>query len=601
MKARERFFFLVLIMVVVCMTIIATMIIVLYRHQIQEHREMLGVSAQSQARLIESVARHEIKQNSLLLEIRPEYDPFQEAINLIAEAHENYIGFGETGEFTLARADDNFIVFVLRHRHDTVEQPAPVAFDSELAEPMRLALKGQSGSIIGLDYRGKTVLAAYEPVAVLNLGIVAKIDLAEIRAPFIKSGLLATSIALVVILTGTTLFFRVGSPIIKRLETYSRDLEKEISGHKKSVKALQESEERFRLVFESNPDPVAIARVDNDVAIDVNNAFEAWFGIERDKVIGHSSDTLGLWTDKSMRESFLDRLQHAGEINKFETELRLRNGETRSVLLSARLLNIHNEFCNLIVLHDITTEKVAELALKKMDQEKNEFISMAAHELRTPLSAMMGYTELLLTPEKFGGFSEEQKLDFLHEVYDRGESLTRIIDDLLDVSRIENGYSVTLDLQQDDFKTLLRKTVEFYRSPDSEHRFRLDLLDEADQPLMLIDRHRIKQVIENLLANAVKYSPGAGEITVIGRPIADGWEVKVKDQGIGMTPDQIDRIFDKFYRVDSSDTSTQGLGLGMGIVKQIIEAHGGSILVESVKGQGSVVTCSLPCAFSDQS
>ncbi len=597
MKARSRFLFLALIMVAVSMTIIVTIIVVLYDHQIQQHRAMLEVTAQSQARLIESVARHEIKGRAP----RPDYEPFQEAINLTVKAHERYVGFGETGEFTLARAEGDFIAFVLRHRLDTVERPAPVAFDSELAEPMRLALKGQSGTIVGLDYRGETVLAAYEPVAVLNLGIVAKIDLSEIRAPFIKSGLLATSIALFVVFAGTTLFFRVGRPIIERLDTYSRELEKEVGEHKLSVMALQETEARFRLVFELSPDPVVIAHFNDGLVIDVNKSFETWTGIVRSQAVGSNVGELDLGIDRNMRKDFRKGLQRNGQINNFETEVRLSNGTIRIVQLSARLFEIHQDLCMLIALRDITTEKAAQQVLVEMNQSKNEFISMAAHELRTPLSAIMGFTEFLLTPGEFGGFSEAQKQDFLHEVHDRGESIIRIVDDLLDVSRIENGYAVTLDLQEVDFKELLTKTVEFYRDHDSRHTFHLDFVEVAEHPKVFLDRHKIKQVLENLLSNAVKYSPGAAEITVVGRSLVGCWEVRVEDQGIGMTPEQIEHVFDKFYRADTADSATQGFGLGMSIVKQIVEAHGGSIRVESAIGQGSVVTCTFPCAVSGES
>lgn len=128
----------------------------------------------------------------------------------------------------LAYRDGNSIVFILRHRHGAVEIPAPVAFDSELAGPMRRALQGLSGTIIGLDYRGETVLAAYEPVAVLNLGIVAKLDLAEFRTPFIRSGLTAAAVGLIVVLAGALLFFRISNPMLVQLEAHARDLEREV-------------------------------------------------------------------------------------------------------------------------------------------------------------------------------------------------------------------------------------------------------------------------------------------------------------------------------------------------------------------------------------
>ncbi len=240
-SARKRFLFLVLIMVGACAIAMTIMTVVLHRHEIQKQRQMMQAIAQSQARLIESIARQEARKAKNIYDENQDYDPFQEVINQIADAHERYRGFGKTGEFTLARREGDSIAFLLRHRHGGVEHPPPVAFDSDLAEPMRRALEGFSGTVIGLDYRGETVLAAHEPVSMLNLGIVAKIDLSEIRAPYIRSGLAAAIVAFLVILAGTALFFKVGIPIINRLEAYSRDLEKEITDRKHAEAEREES------------------------------------------------------------------------------------------------------------------------------------------------------------------------------------------------------------------------------------------------------------------------------------------------------------------------------------------------------------------------
>lgn len=368
----------------------------------------------------------------------------------------------------------------------------------------------------------------------------------------------------------------------------------DISKHKQAEKALRDSEERFRLIFETNPDPLILATLEDGEIIDVNKAFVTATGISRVVALGYNSAELGLWTNLGLREQFREQLHDHGEVNGFEADFIITGGKIRHCLLSARLLNLNNRTCILIVIRDITTEKAAERVLIEMDRMKSEFISAATHELSTPLSAMMGYTELLLTPEEFGGFSEEQKQDFLHEVYDRGEALGRIIDDLLDISRIEGGHSVSLNLQESSIREVLSKSVEFYRSHNPEYLFTLDLADKSEGPMLLLDRHRIAQVLENLLSNAVKYSSENKKIAVKGSPTHEGWEIEVKDQGIGMTPDQVNRVFDKFYRADASDTAIGGLGLGMSIARQIVDAHGGHIRVQSVRGKGTSVMFNLP-------
>ncbi len=248
MGARNRFLFLNLIMIGACAAVMSVMSVVLYRHEVQEKRDMLQVTVQSQARLIEAVARYEAEMAYMMRDEDPDYDPAAAALIQVADAHERYEGFGETGEFTLARRDGDSIVFVLRHRHGAGEPPAPVAFDSELAEPMRRALEGLSGTVIGLDYRGERVLAAHEPVAVLDLGIVAKVDLAEIRAPFIRSALIAAAVALCAVLAGAALFIRIGNPMIVRLEAHAQDLEKEVEERKLAEKALREKQASIEMM-----------------------------------------------------------------------------------------------------------------------------------------------------------------------------------------------------------------------------------------------------------------------------------------------------------------------------------------------------------------
>ncbi len=232
---RGRFLVLIAIMVVVAMITTATAIRILYIAAVTEELNRLVETAQSQARLIEAVARFDaIYSHDYPAGAR------QATISQIVDAHSQYKGFGETGEFTLAQLAADSIVFLLSHRHYDLEQPRLVSFASELAEPMRLALSGESGTVMGLDYRGQLVLAAYEPVSELGLGIVAKIDMAEIRAPFWRAGIVVAVIALLVIALGGWFFLQVSNPIIARLEG--------------SVARLQKSEVKNRALIDAIPD-----------------------------------------------------------------------------------------------------------------------------------------------------------------------------------------------------------------------------------------------------------------------------------------------------------------------------------------------------------
>lgn len=234
--------------------------------------------------------------------------------------------------------------------------------------------------------------------------------------------------------------------------------------------------------------------------------------------------------------------------------------------------------------------KKALAALHKSDQLKSEFIATAAHELRTPISSIMGFAELLQDP--LSRFSNAQKQSFLGEIIESSERLAKVIDDLLDLSRIESGHRLPLNKEPTSLSILLNRVVDRFRLKAS-HRFSLEIA--ADLPdTILIDQHRISQVLENLLSNAVKYSPGNSCITLRAAREGERCRVSVVDQGIGMTAEQLTHIFDKFYRANTADTAVGGLGLGLSIVRQIVEDHAGSIRVDSAPEQGCQVHFSLP-------
>jgi hypothetical protein len=221
MSERKRILLLISIMATVSLTIGGIAILLLYRTALEEEKARLVETAQSQARLIEAVTRFD----STWSRNYPGGSE-QATLSQISDAHGRYKGFGDTGEFTLAKRHGRNISFLLRHRHSTLDTPEPIQFASKLAEPMRRALSGQSGAVVALDYSGEEVLAAHEPVAELDLGIVAKIDMTEVRTPFLIAGAIAGSIGLLVVLAGATLFVRVSNPMIRRLEQHSTEMTK---------------------------------------------------------------------------------------------------------------------------------------------------------------------------------------------------------------------------------------------------------------------------------------------------------------------------------------------------------------------------------------
>lgn len=236
------------------------------------------------------------------------------------------------------------------------------------------------------------------------------------------------------------------------------------------------------------------------------------------------------------------------------------------------------------LVHDVTEER-------EMDRLKNEFISTAAHELRTPMTTILGYSELLLTHE---GFSPEEEREFLTLIREKAEGISALLDDLLDLSRLESGRPIEIHRVPVRAEEIIRPVVAHYRKIARNHSFQLELAD--GEATVSADPGKIGQVMENLLSNAVKYSPGGGLVRIAGRGDGGAYQITVRDEGIGMTPDQTRQAFQKFYRADSSDTAVHGTGLGLTIVQHIVEAHGGRVWMESRFGEGTAVHFVLPLA-----
>jgi hypothetical protein len=232
MNPNKTVTLLVVIMATIVLVAEAVAIGLLYYTAIKEERERLQDVAKSQARLIESVARFD----KLYSNDYP-YGARQATLSQIRDAHSKYIGFGKSGEFTLSSKENDQIVFLLNHRHYDLNKPKPISWDSDLAEPMKLALSGKSGTIIGVDYRGEKVLAAYEPVSELNLGIVAKIDISEVRAPFVKAAFISSFVSIVFILLGVNLFFKITNPILAKLHDTVSKLERAV-GEVKTLRGI---------------------------------------------------------------------------------------------------------------------------------------------------------------------------------------------------------------------------------------------------------------------------------------------------------------------------------------------------------------------------
>jgi len=242
----------------------------------------------------------------------------------------------------------------------------------------------------------------------------------------------------------------------------------------------------------------------------------------------------------------------------------------------------------LIILHDVTREKMIE-------RMKTEFVSLAAHQLRTPLSAIKWTLRMLLDGD-LGKITEEQK-DFIEKTYSSNERMINLINDLLDVTRIEEGrylYKPVLT----DFEPICQFVINSYKEEIEKRKLKLEFKKpEKKLPQVMLDVEKIRLVIQNLLDNAARYTPSGGQVTISLKPTKGEKEIEfsIKDTGVGIPKDQQARVFSKFFRgANVMRMATEGSGLGLFITKNIVEAHGGKIWFESEEGKGTTFYFTLP-------
>ena len=227
--------------------------------------------------------------------------------------------------------------------------------------------------------------------------------------------------------------------------------------------------------------------------------------------------------------------------------------------------------------------------LRESERLKTELITIVSHELRTPLASVLGFTSLLLQRD----FDSQSRRHYLGIVDAQSRRLAALLEDFLDVQRIEDGR---LELAQDlvDMASLLGEQVELYRAQSPKHRLRLEL---PERPLPVRgDANRLAQVVGNLLSNAIKYSPEGGVVALAGASEDGAVRVSIRDEGLGIAPDQQSRIFTKFFRGEAATSGIGGTGLGLAVSREIVEAHGGRIGFSSKAGAGSTFWLELPTA-----
>jgi PAS domain S-box-containing protein len=241
-------------------------------------------------------------------------------------------------------------------------------------------------------------------------------------------------------------------------------------------------------------------------------------------------------------------------------------------------------------------ERTAELEVARdqaltATQHKSEFLANMSHELRTPLNAVIGFSEVLL--EKMFGELNRKQEEYLGDILGSGRHLLALINDILDLAKIESGH-MELDLGTFDLPAVLNNTVMLIRERAQRHRIHVSLDIDHRLGQFTADERKLKQILLNLLSNAVKFTPDEGALSLKAVLQRDSVEISVTDTGIGIEPEFQQKIFDEFIQVGDHLPKREGTGLGLALTKKFIELHGGRIRVQSAKGQGSTFTFTLP-------
>jgi PAS domain S-box-containing protein len=375
-------------------------------------------------------------------------------------------------------------------------------------------------------------------------------------------------------------------------------------------RARQESEKLLQSIFDNIPVGIIIKN-DRHVIEEVNKTYLEWYGFERQDLIGKQTNrAVSFKFDEEMRsaQELQEKTLRDGSINTRMLARQFASGEMHYVRvvkfpifdLNGRIVKVGSVSVDMTEL--LKAKHEAEVALheaKAASAAKSRFLATMSHEFRTPLNAIIGFSDILIR-HLFGPLGNSRYDAYAKDIHDSGRLMLELIDDVLDLSNIEAGKK-KLDLEDVQLSEILAVCRRLLEPQLAERSVTLSLPDLSGLPPLFADRRAVKQILLNLLSNAVKFNKPNGSITVSAELEGREIVIRVTDTGFGIPADDIDTITEPFIRGRVDPLLTQpGTGLGLSIVSSLIDLHRGRLIVESEEGVGTTVTVVLPASAAEK-
>jgi PAS domain S-box-containing protein len=364
---------------------------------------------------------------------------------------------------------------------------------------------------------------------------------------------------------------------------------------------IYEAKNHFEQIFHLSPDAVLISRLTDGLLINCNESFTRIAGYTKEDIFGKTSGELNLWKVPDDRNIFLEATIKNGFCENFETLFQRKDKNIVNGLISTRIITLNDTPHIISVIQDITEHKQAleeiklkNEALQKLNSEKEKLFSIIAHDLKSPFQGLIGYSEIL--SKEYDTLSQEEIKSFIGSIEELSNSSYKLLENLLEWTRMQTG-KIIFNPEYFNFEVELHSTLSLLKH--TARNKKIEFSYEIENLLFVnADKNMLSTIVRNLVSNSIKFTNNGGKIVLTARNNSNCVEISIKDTGIGIDKENMDKLF----RIDKSinrrgTANEEGSGLGLLLCKEMVEKHGGKIIVESEVSRGTTFTLTIPSQF----